>query len=205
MKVLLEIIFIFILPVLLALFNIVRMKYRFHVFAVMILAGIMIVFSEHWSLLKLGMYVKQLSNGVVYYTAFTILAAAFIVFISKFLKQQPVAKWWLHSHFLWGFIAISVTQEFLYRSFLMPELQTVFRSALIVIILNTLIFTFIHLIYPNRLINLTMAFLGGLGIASLYFYFPNFYLVSLCHTILNFAVVYYRFFTFPDTFVFQKN
>ena len=194
----LEIFILFIVPVLPSFFNRVPKKYRFHLFAAIILIAATIVLSEHWSLNKLGIDLNNISNGLPLYFIFTVAGLIYIFALAKILKYKPTPNWWNNNHFLFGFILMSIGQEFLYRGFLMPDLKLVFSSVIAVVLINALLFTFIHIIYPNRKANLITAFIGGLCFAGIYYYYPNLILISISHMILNFAVVYFGMFTFKD-------
>ena len=200
MELLAEIILLFLAPPLLVLFDIVRKNYRFYLFGTMILAAIVISWFKHWPLQTLGINTRDLWNGFWLYLVFTILSIIVIVCLASALNHQPIKRWWRHRHFVWGFIVLSVTQEFLYRAFLMPELRSTFHQVWLVIIINALLFAFIHIIYPDKLTNLSLSFLGGLCFAWLYYYYPNLLLASLSHSLLNFTVVYFNFFTYKDAF-----
>jgi membrane protease YdiL (CAAX protease family) len=194
----LEILALFVLPVLPGFVDSVPKKYRFPIFTTVILITAAIVIIERWPLVKLGIDTSNLLNGIWLYAGFTLLGIAGLIALAKILKFNATPEWWKQPHFLFGFILMSVGQEFLYRGFLMPELASVFPAAAAVILVNALLFTFIHAIYPNKLVNLTTIFLGGLGFAGIYYFYPNLIMISLSHMILNFVAVYFGFFSFRD-------
>ena len=67
-----------------------------------------------------------------------------------------------------------------------------------VIILNTLLFTLIHIIYPMPEIMIPVAVISGFAFALMYRYFPNLILISLSHAVLNFVAILYGFFYFHE-------
>ena len=196
--ILLEISILFIVPVILIFLGLPGKKYRLHLFAFIFLIAATITYLRHWPLQKLGIDLGHITNGLFPYSAFTLLGIIFVVALAKALQYKSTPKWWKIPHFIFGFILISIAQEFLYRGFLMPELESVFHSIVLIVLVNAALFSFLHIIYPNRLVNLLLAFIGGLCFAALYYHYPNLILISLSHMALNFAVVYFGMFSFRD-------
>jgi len=89
------------------------------------------------------------------------------------------------------FVFVSFFQELAYRGFLIPKLMLLFNNPLLVILFNALIFMFVHIIYKNRLVNLSITFIMGIIFAWSYFYMPNLILITISHAILNFFGVLY--------------
>lgn len=67
------------------------------------------------------------------------------------------------------------------------------------VVSNALIFTFAHVIYPNKKINLPLIFVAGMAFAVIYFYYPNLILIAISHIILNYAALLFGFFTLAET------
>lgn len=110
------------------------------------------------------------------------------------MDKEPQQFWYRDMHLLFFFIPISIAQEFLYRSFLMRELSSLHLSFFSVILVNTFLFTFLHVIYGSLSFVLPMTFVAGIGFAWMFKKYPNFYLISLSHALLNFTAVLYTFF-----------
>lgn len=195
---LLQIFLFFIFPVILLYLRIVPVKYRFTVLTLVSTAVLWVVIQEQWTLESLGIRTDNLSQTVTPYIIFAILGAIVVIALAKYLHRKPLDNWWTKSHFLFLFIPISVLQEFAFRGFLMPKLAEVFTSPSLVILINSLLFSFLHIIYPNQKLLLPVAFLGGLGFAGMYYFYPNLILISLAHMVVNFVAVLYQFFTFPQ-------
>jgi membrane protease YdiL (CAAX protease family) len=196
MRVVWEIVLLFILPVIPGFFKSVPKWLRFYIFALMVLVAGIIVYLGRWPLAKIGIDSNNLLNGWQWYALFTILGLGYIFALAKILKLPKTKDWWRQPHFLFGFILMSAGQEFYYRGFLMPELKLIFSGVLVIILINALLFAFIHAVFPNKFINVTSSFLGGLCFAGLYYFYPNLLLISLSHMALNFCAVYFGLFTF---------
>ena len=188
---------IFILPVLLLYAGIIPVKYRLLVLVAVSLIILGITVKERWTLQGLGIRTDNLVQSIIPYVIFTLVGLIVIFLLAKFLGKNPVDEWWSQPHFLYLFIPISIFQEFAFRGFLMPKLESIFLSVAIVILVNSLLFAFLHIIYPNPLLFLPLGFLAGIGFAVMYYFYPNLILISISHSILNFFAVLYSFFSFP--------
>lgn len=191
-----QVILIFILPVLLIQLNIIPVNKRFLVLLLTTVIILAIVVQEKWSLTILGLENGNFYPSLMPYILFTFLGLISIIIAAKILNRAVVQNWWKQPHFLYLFIIVSLVQEFAYRGFLIPKLQLIFNSAGFVIIINTLLFTYLHIIFPNKKVNLPLIFMGGIGFSTMYLYYPNLLLISLSHMILNFFAVLYGFFSF---------
>ena len=191
-----QIVFIFILPVLLLYTGIIPVKYRFLVLVLASLVIFAITIQEHWTPAKLGIRADNFVKSIIPYLIFTILGVLVIYFFAKFLGRSPVNEWWTKSHFVYIFIPISIFQEFAFRAFLMPKLESLFLSAITLILVNALLFAFLHIIYPHPSLNLPFGFIAGVGFATMYYFYPNLILISISHSVLNFFAVFYSFFSF---------
>lgn len=186
-----EVFLIFVLPVFLIQLKLVPTRLRFLLLVVVLLASLVLSYFEKLSFFQLGIRSDNFNISIIPYTLLTIVGLVFIILVAKWLNFQPVLNWRKSPHFQYMFIILSVAQEFLYRSFLMIKLEVLINSPFLIIMLNTLLFTYLHVIYPNKITNLAISFTGGLAFATIYYFYPNLILISLSHSVLNFAVVYY--------------
>ena len=191
---LLQIVLLFVLPVALIQTGIFPIKYRMVLLGILVVAILGIVRAENWTLSQLGIRTDNLSESLIPHALFTVAGVLALALVAKKLGRRAEGNWYKHPHFLGQFIPISVAQVFAYRSFLIPELSNIISSPWFVILGHTVLFTYLHIIFPNRKVNLPVSFLGGLGFGALYYFYPNFYAAALAHICLNFAAVYYGFF-----------
>jgi len=189
---LLQIFIIFIIPVVLLYFEIIPIKFRRWLLWILVLVVTAIVISEGWTLKQLGIRIDNFKMLIRPYALFTLAGLVVVLFTAKFLGRKKAERPWTHTYFRnLKFIPISVFQEFGYRGFLMPQLESLFLSPILVVGINAFLFAFVHIIYPKPLFQMTLGFMGGLGFAAMYYFYPNLILISLAHIILNvFAVVY---------------
>lgn len=185
---------LFVIPVILISIGVVPDGGRFVVLAGVFLATLWIVVHEHWSYKTLGIRADNITHSVFPYTLFTIVMVVLLIGLAFILGKSPDAQWYLNPHLIFLFIPISLVQEFLYRSFLMQELTLLHLRSFYLIIINTLLFAFLHIIYASPLIIIPITFFAGLGFAWMFRRYPNFYLIGTSHAVLNFVAVLYNFF-----------
>ncbi len=196
--VLYQIFFIFVAPIALLYFGVIPLSWRMVVLCVAMLFMYGVIQHEKMSDESMGLSKKTFRRSLIPYLLFTLLGAVVFVRLSTRLAINPNIIWWQHIHFLFLFLPVSLLQEIAYRGFLFPKLRALSRSWLIVILVNTLLFTILHAIYPMPQIMLPVAFFSGLALAVMYRYFPNLLLISLAHAVLNFIAVLHGFFFFHE-------
>lgn len=197
-RIILEIIFLFILPVLLLYFQIIPLRLRFIVLTSIFLIVVLITILERWSLIELGLRIDNLDKALIPYITTTAIGLIGIISLATFLGRHPMDDWWTKAHFQYLFIPISFTQEFVFRGFLIPRLRLLSSYAPFIIIFNSLLYAFPHIIYPLPALSLGTTFIGGLGFATIYYFYPNLVLLFISHSILNFLAVLYCFVGFGN-------
>src|SRR3989338_98628 len=191
-----EIIIIFVLPVWLLHRGVIPVKYRLPVLVVFSLLIASIIYVDQTSGMALGIRTDNIKSAIAPYIIFTAVGAFALFILARIVGYKIRNNLIKDPHFQGLFIPISVLQVFAYRSFLLPKLTEVFPSAVFIIVASALLFAYLHIIYPNRRINLPVTFAGGLWFAYLYYYYQNFYLMSISHIILNPIAVMLGFVTF---------
>ncbi len=179
-------------------FKKINFKYRIHVLSLICIIAIGIVVFEKWSFFDLGMRIDNIKEGLIPYVAFTAIGVLCLVISAKILKNKPDKDFYKQKHFIFGFILLSILQEFLFRSFLIVKLSSFINSTFLIILINAVLFTIMHLIYFNKKSVLFLLFCSGLIFAYLYLSFPNLILISISHSILNYFAVMFGFFSEED-------
>jgi len=188
-----QILYLFILPILLLYFKVIPEDYR----VVMLFAVAVLMFGivKHakWTYSDMGIH-KTFMEDIVQYTIMTVGGVLFLVWLAQVVPHSPFLDWWKNIKFLVLFIPISVLQEIVFRGILMNMLMRVFKSPIFIIVLNSAIFAFMHVIYLNSIFVLPMTFIAGLAFAWMYYRYQNLILISISHTILNFVAMILGFF-----------
>ena len=190
-----QIITVFIFPIVLLVTGILPLKHRVILLTVLVSTLVLVLIAERWTPRMLGFKYKLSRSSVLAYTVFTLIGVAMIGQLGAYLGYTPTDNWWHNPHFLYLFLIVSFLQELAYRGYLMPALATFEKSTTARILTNAALFTFLHAIFPNYLINLPLAFVGGVGFAYMYNKYPSILLISISHAILNFTAVWLGFFT----------
>lgn len=186
---------LFILPVLLIIFGVIPVQYRFFVLLAITILVTVVIIAEKWTLKDLGIRLDNIKKSASWYFALTMFATVAIIVLARLLNHntQNILG---NIHFQYGFIILSFLQEFLFRSFLIPKLKVLTASPTLIIISNGLLFGFTHIIFPNPLSLFLLSSMLGAGFAVVYFYRPNLILATVAHSIINFVAVFYCFASF---------
>lgn len=185
---------IFILPVLLLYFKILPVNWRMILLSVSCIFIYGIIHHEQWTHEEMGLRLDNFKKALPFYLIYTAIAFILLFLIAwKFQMPDIDSKFEIIKSWAF-FVPISLAQEFAFRSFLMPRLKAVFQNGFMVILINAVLFTLIHIIYPNLGIGLPLTFISGFFFAWLYLKYPNFLLVSISHAILNITAILLGFF-----------
>ena len=189
-----QIFFIFIAPVFFIYFKILPANWTFPILLVCSLLIYGTVRHEKISNTELGLHLDNFRKSLPYYFVFTILGiwALFMIAGQFNIIKNDSMNFLIRTFLL--FIPISFFQEFIFRSFLIHKLKSIFSHNSIIILINALLFTFIHIIYPNLVISLPISFISGICFAWLYVKYPNLFLITISHAILNLTAVLLGFF-----------
>jgi len=188
-----QILYLFILPILLLYFKVIPENYRVIMLLIVTILMFGIVKHAKWAYSDMGIH-KTFMEDIVQYTIMTVGGVLFLVWLAQVVPHSPFLGWWKNIKFLILFIPISVLQEIVFRGILMNMLMRVFKSPIFIIVLNSAIFAFMHVIYLNSIFVLPMTFIAGLAFAWMYYRYQNLILISVSHTILNFVAMILGFF-----------
>lgn len=167
---------------------------------ILIFLAIVVFFAKKnkWSKKDLGIRLDNLIQGLPLYSLITLLLVLGIFLLKNFLGRSARPDFNTAWHFKGLFIASSIAQEFLYKSYLMKLEKKIFKNKLIIILLNGLLFGFMHLmvIAEPAYISFPTTFIMGASLAYAYLKFPNLLLASASHATLNCLIALFCFFSF---------
>lgn len=188
-----QILYLYIIPVLLLYFKILPGNFRFLMLFGIAILLYGIVKHDHWTYADLGIK-RDFMKDIIPYALFTVGGVFFLVWLAQVVPHSPFLRWDDNAKFLLLFIPISILQEIVFRGILMNMLRRAFKSPIFIIILNAAVFAFLHVIYLNSIFVLPMTFIAGVGFAWIYYQYENLPLISVAHTILNFTAMVLGFF-----------
>ena len=198
-----QVFLVFILPIALLYSNIIGKDWRILMLLFLTVVIYGIIRREGWHQESLGVHLHNFWKCAGPYALFTVIGVGLLLLLAWYLGYQTLTEFWKSPHFLFLFLPISFFQEFAYRGFLMPLLGKIFKKDNTIIIVNALLFSFLHIIYPHPEIMLPVAFVGGVAFAWIYRKYPNLLAVSIAHSILNYVAVLLGFFYLASTTVFS--
>ncbi|MBP7006641.1 MAG: CPBP family intramembrane metalloprotease [Candidatus Pacebacteria bacterium] len=188
-----QIVLIFILPVALLYFNVVSSDWRVFLLALCSLFIYGIIRHEKWTHEDMGLN-NNFKEYLIPYVVFTIVSVALIFLIDSKIGFESIRHKPVLIEKLLFFLPISFFQEFAFRAFLIHRLRLISKSNFVIISVNVVLFTLIHVIYPSLNVILPVTFIGGILFAWLYIKYPNFLLISLAHSVVNVTAVLLGFF-----------
>ena len=190
-----QILVIFVLPVFLLYFNIVPTSWRIILLAISSLFIYGIIRHEKWTHEEMGVRHDNFKKAIPFYLLFTVLSlgALFIISQKVSMPMNVFTKIFYWKTFIF-FLPSSFFQEFAFRSFLMPRLKRIFSNNFTIILVNAVLFTWMHVIYSSWGLLMPILFVSGIFFAWLYLKYPNLILVSISHALLNVTAVLLGFF-----------
>lgn len=193
----LEIVYLFILPVVLIYIGAVPYSWRLLVLLGVSLLIMSIIRHQRWPREKLGLVRQFSSRSIRAWGAFTLVGVFAIIYYAGRFDFEPINLFdWKESwSLILFFIPLSVLQEVAYRGFLSARLREFSFSTRHRILLNAGLFALLHIIYPYAAITLPIAFLGGVIFAWLYERHRSLSLACISHCALNFVAVLFGFFS----------
>lgn len=192
-----QIFLVFILPILLINLGIIEIEDRIWVLGILISLLLVVLIKEKWTLRMLGVTSHNIKKYALPYILFTVVAILVAYIFGEKIGHEELVGWWKYGHFLYGFFIVSLFQEIGYRGYLIPALGKIIKKPIFIVCANALIFMFLHSIFPNPLVGLPLAFIGGIGFALMYLRYPSLPLIIISHALINFFVVLYGFFVVP--------
>jgi membrane protease YdiL (CAAX protease family) len=194
---LLEIVYLFIVPVVLIYLKVIPYSWRLLVLLGVSLLIMSIIRYQQWTKVQLGLTRIVRFRSVAVWGTLTLAGIVAIVSYAQWFGFEPLAllQWEKSWRLLLFFIPLSILQEVAYRAFLTERLREVGFSMGHRVLLNALLFTLLHIIYPYAAITLPIAFIGGFLFAWLYERYQSLVLACIAHAVLNFTAVLFGLFS----------
>ncbi len=183
-KVMLIVGFAYILPILLIYLGLVPFSWRFYLLVLAAVAIFAIAQLYRLSALELG-FTKQHLRTSLKAIALPTLASALLMLIYYFIQGPRIDNSAYQWTFYLFFVSVSSpVQEFLYRGFLFSIFSRAKLDIWLQIILSTLLYSFVHLIYQD-VFTLLFTFIIGMLWGCHYVKYRNLYSIIISHSLLG--------------------
>lgn len=183
-KVMLIVGFGYILPVLLVYLGLVPFRARFYVLILAAIAILAIARLYRFSALELG-FTKQNLRSSLKAIALPTLASALLMLIHYFTQAPRIDNSAYKWTFYLFFVGVSSpVQEFLYRGFLFSIFSRAKLAIWLQILLSTILYSFVHLIYRD-VPTLLFTFIFGMFWGCHYAKFRNLNSIIISHSLLG--------------------
>ncbi|NMG08994.1 type II CAAX endopeptidase family protein [Brasilonema sp. UFV-L1] len=183
-KVILIVSLAYILPVLVIYLGLVPFSWRFYILILAAIAIFNIARLYRFSALELGFTKKYLVTSL-FAIALPTLASALLMFIYYIMQgariDNSAYKWTFYLFFVG---VSSPVQEFLYRGFLFGIFSRAKLAIWVQILLSTLLYSFVHLIYRD-VPTLLSTFILGMFWGCHYAKYRNLYSIIISHSLLG--------------------
>ncbi|MBT6755770.1 MAG: CPBP family intramembrane metalloprotease [Candidatus Pacebacteria bacterium] len=140
---------------------------------------------------KLGIRIDNIKKSLLPYTILTVILSLGLIASLRLFSQSMMDVYHTFYPLFWISIPLSILQEIVFRGFGMYQLKKLFKKPIAVILLNSILFSLFHMFIPEQLLFVPLSFLAGLAFATVYYYYPNLFLVSLAHVVINLLPVFY--------------
>lgn len=141
---------------------------------------------------ELGFRSDNFKECLFPYTLFTLVISFVTFFVVQVLNITPLL-WplWktLYRNNVMLVIWIAFLQELVFRGILLTWMKKKLKPPIQVIVCNALLFSIVHVMFPYKAILVPGSFLLGLGFATMFYFYPNLWLISLSHAMLNLVVL----------------
>jgi membrane protease YdiL (CAAX protease family) len=147
---------------------------------------IFIMNKEGWSLEDMDLKVKK--GMIPAYVLFTVIGILFLLFMKYIFNLEFRFEIFQRKIFLALFIPLCLLQVISYNLFLLRKLKILTQSRIQLIVLGTIFFAFMHIMFSYKFI--IICIIGGIGFSYIYLEYPNLILMTISHSILNMTAAF---------------
>lgn len=146
---------------------------------------IMIMCIERWSKSDWDLKPKNEVKMSWSYLIFTMVGILVLILVKEIFHLKLDRSWIEKDHFRYLFIPLSFLQVVSYRTFLFKKLELFTNNKTQLIILSTIFYTVMHIMFSN--IFILICFFGGLAFGYMYLKYRSLKLMTASHSTLNFT------------------
>lgn len=127
----------------------------------------------------------SLKNGYKWYLAVTVIFITGLYFYRNFIVLPP---WLAESDPILVLIIHALVQEIIFRSYLLQKIRLVIPNEFLVAIFCGILFSFFHIVMIEPFVVMVLTFFAGTIWSYIFLKFPNIYLVTMSHFLVNFSL-----------------
>jgi len=188
-----QIIIFVILPVTLIYIKVIPIRLRLLVLIWGSLVVWLYVIYERLTFFQLGIRTDNLVSSVIPYLMFVVCSLSLIVILAKIFGNKIDKIWWKNKSYIW-IILISLTQQYIFFAYFLIKFQAIYGSFIIAVLLNSIGFAYIHILYPPVKKSFLLGYISGIAFGSIYLFYPDLILSTISQIILSMAAAYLSFF-----------
>jgi membrane protease YdiL (CAAX protease family) len=175
---------IYVFPVVLLATGVIPFQWRFHVLVLMTLVAVGLALPRH-SAVSLGLTMPRLRSLL----AWSILPSLILIVLAVLsdLGHRTFNPARLAFYLFFAFVS-APAQEFLYRAFLFAELRAIQTPPKAIVLLSTVLFGFMHIIYRNPA-TVVLTLVVGLIWAVMFHATRQVCIVAVSHAALGIAAI----------------
>jgi len=175
------------IPVTLIWTGVIPFQYRFAVMFFILTVIVSYVWLRKFSWSDLGFRQDTLKRSLMWNLGMSLLFLPLLYLLHNtgLIGKATIRLWPLF--FVFYILILTPAQEFFFRSFLFAEMRNFrYRRHWSIMVLSSLSFCFLHIIYQNPMMMLVTFFMGFIW-SIIYYKYPNFWGVTLSHAMLGTA------------------
>jgi len=190
LTIILEIILIFILPILWFLLGLGLWEHRLVVLEIFVGLLIFLAISHKMNFHEMGFRTDNFFQSARLLLPGVFLAIIIILLLYKFQigTRYFFNNWWENYFFAYYLLLAAISQEFGYRGYLLTKLKSLFKNPLPIILINASLFALLHVLHLSLFISIE-AFFFGAFLTWVYLKKPNIIASSLSHALVGGLVI----------------
>jgi len=190
LTIILEIVLIFVLPVLWFLLGLGTNEIRLYVFEIFVVLVLVLAISRKMNFRGMGFRLDNFWKSLKLLLPGTILAVIIILVLFKLNigTKYFFGQWWKNNFFPYYVLLGTFSQEFGFRGYLLMRLKSLFKNPLLIILINALLFAWLHILH-YRVFVIVEAFVFGAYLTWVYLKQPNIFAATLAHAVVGAFVI----------------
>lgn len=189
LRTILEILLLFVLPIVWFVVGLGQWEQRLVVFEIFIGLAVILAVSRRMDFKDMGFRLDNFLAAAKLLLPGTIIGVLVIFILSKLHLSDWYFRDWYKNEFFFYYVFLGVlSQEFAYRGFLLARLKEVAKNPLVLIVVNAILFAMLHALHQSWQVG-AEAFVLGAYLTWVYLKQPNILATSISHGLIGGAAI----------------